>query len=68
MTLQERINLQAAVMTEDEITAEVQRLMEIADQWNDLYVQYRYVNGDVAALYQQMCRDASHEAALWCMA
>jgi hypothetical protein len=64
-TIEMQIVEAAAQMTSAEIQEQVDRLTEIADEWNSLAVDMRWKNGDIAKLYRRWAAAAEREATLW---
>ena len=68
MKKQERIASQARKMTEEQIQERVDHYMNISQHWNEQGVRASAEYPEVAEVYYSMCREASHEAAMWVMA
>lgn len=68
ITKEQQIKDQAAAMTEEEIKAKIDSIMEIANLWNAEYTRLRYRNSEIAKMYQEWSITAAKEANLWAMA
>ena len=68
LALGQQIQEAAEQMNEMEIQAQVDRLMGIANEWNDLATDMHWKKDDIASMYLDWSWKATQEATMWATA